>query len=295
MFRRSEGVLGPGVEFMDIVDSPAEMRNLADSLRAKGAPLGLVPTMGALHEGHVSLIARAASECAAVIVSIFVNPAQFASGDDLDTYPRTLDSDSKVCRSQGVAAIYAPAPEAMYASGFDTWIEVPTLAAGLCGPHRPGHFRGVATVVAKLFGACKPGRAYFGEKDFQQLVLIRRMSEDLDLGVEIVGCPIVREKDGLALSSRNVNLDGDERERALSLSRGLCRAKQLFSDGEKNASRLCAVVNEELEGAGAQTDYVEIVDSGTLQPLELAGEGARIAVAAKIGSTRLIDNMPLGD
>lgn len=280
---------------MDIVDSPAEMRVLADSLRAKGGPLGLVPTMGALHEGHISLIARAASECAAVVASIFVNPAQFAPTEDFDTYPRTFESDLNVCRAKGVAAVYAPAPDAMYKGGFDTWIEVPSMSAGLCGLHRPGHFRGVATVVTKLFNACKPDSAYFGEKDFQQLVLIRRMSEDLDLGVKVIACPIVREKDGLAMSSRNVNLHGDERERALSLIKGLRRAKQLFSNGEKASRRLCAAVYEELEKAHAQADYVEIVASGTLQPLEFANGCARIMVAAKIGPIRLIDNLSLGD
>jgi pantoate--beta-alanine ligase len=287
--------LSPWVEFMDIVDSPAEMWVLADSLREKGGPLGLVPTMGALHEGHISLIARAASECAAVVVSIFVNPAQFAPTEDLDTYPRTFESDLKVCRAKGVAAVYAPTPEAMYKSGFDTWIDVPAMSAGLCGLHRSGHFRGVATVVAKLFNACKPERAYFGEKDFQQFILIRRMSEDLDLGVKIIACPIVREKDGLAMSSRNVNLHGDERARALCLIKGLRRGKQLFTSGEKASRRLCAVVHEELERANMQADYVEIVASDTLQPLELAGEGARIAVAASIGQVRLIDNLSLGD
>jgi pantoate--beta-alanine ligase len=251
--------------------------------------------MGALHEGHTSLIASAVSECASVVVSIFVNPAQFAPTEDLDTYPRTFELDLEVCRSRGVAAVYAPTPEAMYQDGFDTWIEVPSMSAGLCGLHRPGHFRGVVTIVAKLFNACKPDRAYFGEKDFQQFVLIRHMSEDLDFGVNVIACPIVREKDGLAMSSRNVNLSGGERERALCLIKGLRRAKQLFLDGEKESARLCAVVREELEKAHAQVDYVEIIASDTLEPLESANKFARIAVAANIGSIRLIDNLALGD
>ncbi len=280
---------------MDVIDSPAEMQKLADTLRSKGSPLGLVPTMGALHEAHISLIRRAVSDCPAAVVSIFVNPAQFGPHEDLDSYPRTIEADLNICRAEGVAAVYAPTAAAMYGNGFDTWIEVPSLTAGLCGPHRPGHFRGVATVVAKLFAACKPDKAYFGEKDYQQLVLIRRMAEDLNLGVEIVACPIVREKDGLAMSSRNVNLRGDERERALSLSRGLYRAKKLFAGGEKNAAGLIAAAREELKGARAQIDYIEIVDPDTLSPLEVAQDSARIAVAAQIGSTRLIDNMALGD
>ncbi|MBT5369009.1 MAG: pantoate--beta-alanine ligase [Nitrospinaceae bacterium] len=280
---------------MDIVDSPAKMRTLAGTLRAKCGTLGLVPTMGALHEGHTSLIASAVSECASVVVSIFVNPAQFAPTEDLDTYPRTFELDLEVCRSRGVAAVYAPTPEAMYQDGFDTWIEVPSMSAGLCGLHRPGHFRGVVTIVAKLFNACKPDRAYFGEKDFQQFVLIRHMSEDLDFGVNVIACPIVREKDGLAMSSRNVNLSGGERERALCLIKGLRPAKQLFLEGEKESARLCAVVREELEKAHAQVDYVEIIASDTLEPLESANKFARIAVAANIGSIRLIDNLALGD
>ena len=262
-------------------------------MRANDGPLGLVPTMGALHEGHIHLIDRAVSECPTVVVSIFVNPTQFGPGEDYGTYPRNYESDIRICRSRGVVAIYSPTADAMYGKEFSTLIEVPSLAEGLCGPHRPGHFRGVATVVAKLFAACKPDRAYFGEKDYQQLILIRRMALDLNLGIEVVGCPTVREKDGLALSSRNVNLQGDERKRALSLSRGLRKATELFAAGEKEASILILAVSQELEMAEAKIDYIAVVDPDTLKPLERVDISARIAVAAHIGATRLIDNIPL--
>ncbi len=278
---------------MDVIDSPARMRELAGTLRQPASPLGLVPTMGAHHAGHLSLIRRSVSECAATVVSIFVNPAQFGSGEDLETYPRTFRKDLEICRQEGVAAVYAPAAEEMYANGFDTWVEVPSLASGLCGPHRPGHFRGVATVVVKLFSVCKPDRAYFGEKDYQQLVLIRRMAGDLDMGVEIVACPTSREVDGLAMSSRNINLRGDERERSLSLRRGLFRAQELLARGEGSAAALIEAAREELDMARAEVEYVEVVDAETLAPLKTVEAPCRMVIAARIGSTRLIDNISL--
>ncbi len=278
---------------MDVIDSPARMREVADELRRAAPPLGLVTTMGALHEGHLSLIRQAVSECAATVVSIFVNPTQFGPGEDLDTYPRTFQKDLDVCRQEGVAAVYSPAAEKMFADGFDTWVEVPSLASGLCGPCRPGHFRGVATVVTKLFSACKADRAYFGEKDFQQLVLIRRMAKDLDLGVEVVACPTVREKDGIAMSSRNVNLQGEERERSLSLSRGLFKARKLLEEGEVRSAALIQAAREELDKARAEVDYVEVVDPETLAPVVTIKGSCRMVMAAKIGATHLIDNIPL--
>ncbi|MEE9274939.1 MAG: pantoate--beta-alanine ligase [bacterium] len=278
---------------MRIIDSPSRMRAEAEALRGEGGPLGLVPTMGALHEGHLSLVRRAVGECAAVVVSIFLNPSQFGPGDDLDAYPSSWEADLAACRAEGAAAVYAPSAEAMYPPGFGAWVEVPSLAAGLCGPHRPGHFRGVATVVLKLFAACRPDRAYFGAKDYQQLVLIRRMARDLDLGVEVIGCPIVRDRDGLALSSRNRYLDEEERERALSLSRGLRRAESLLAGGERGAGALIAAAREEMERARAEIDYIAVVDPETLAPLERVEGPARMAVAARVGKTRLIDNIPL--
>jgi len=278
---------------MRLIQTPSEMHEAADFLRAGRPPLGLVPTMGALHEGHRSLIRRAADECGEVVVSLFVNPAQFGPGEDYGRYPRTFEADCKLCEEEGVAAIYHPSAEAMYPPGFSAWVEVASLAKGLCGPYRPGHFRGVATVVLKLFAACRPHRAYFGEKDYQQLVIIRRMARDLDLGVEVVGCPTVREPDGLALSSRNAYLTAEERPRALSLIRGLRRAEAMLASGERETVYLVAAAREEMARAGVQPDYAEVVHPGTLAPLDEVEGEARMAVAARVGGTRLIDNIPL--
>ncbi len=269
------------------------MREVAETLRRENAPLGLVPTMGALHEGHKSLIARAMSESGAVVVSIFVNPAQFAAGEDYDTYPRTFEADLEACREMGAAFVYAPKASSMYPGGYDTWVDVPGLGAPLCGAHRAGHFRGVATVVLKLFTACLPHRAYFGEKDYQQLVLIRRMADDLDLGVEIVPCPIVREDDGMALSSRNAYLSDDERFRARAISGALFDAKKKVAAGERLSAALIQSCMDELEKVGSRVDYVEIVDPATLEKVEQINGAARMAVAAYIGETRLIDNISL--
>ena len=278
---------------MKVVDTPQKMRELAETLRRDDAPLGLVPTMGALHAGHRSLIARAAQECGAFVVSIFVNPAQFAAGEDYDAYPRTFDADLDICREMGASCVYAPRANAMYPGGFDTWVDVPGLGAPLCGGHRPGHFRGVATVVLKLITACLPHRAYFGEKDYQQLVLIRRMAHDLDLGVEIVSCPIVREVDGVALSSRNAYLSKDERLRARAISAALFEAKETVADGERTSAAIISSCLNDLEQAGAEVDYVEIVDPATLERVDNINGVARMAIAAYIGGTRLIDNIAL--
>ena len=269
------------------------MRELAEALRRDDAPLGLVPTMGALHEGHKSLIDRATEECGAAVVSIFVNPAQFAAGEDYDTYPRTFEADLEACREMGVACVYAPRANVMYPGGYDTWVDVPGLGAPLCGSHRQGHFRGVATVVLKLLAACLPHRAYFGEKDYQQLVLIRRMTQDLDLGVEIVPCPIVREDDGMALSSRNAYLSTDERSRARAISAALFDAKKKVAAGERFSAVIIGACMDELEKAGSRVDYVEIVEPATLERVEQINGSARMAVAAYIGETRLIDNILL--
>ena len=269
------------------------MRELAEALRRDDAPLGLVPTMGALHEGHKSLIDRAREECSAVVVSIFVNPAQFGAGEDYDTYPRTFEADLEACREMGVAVVYAPRANAMYPGGYDTWVDVPGLGAPLCGSHRQGHFRGVATVVLKLFTACLPHRAYFGEKDYQQLVLIRRMTQDLDLGLEIVPCPIVREDDGMALSSRNAYLSADERSRARAISGALFDAKKRVVSGERLSAAIVRACVDELEKVEAKVDYVEIVEPATLERVEKINGVARMAVAAYIGETRLIDNILL--
>ncbi len=278
---------------MKVVDTPQEMRELAEALRRDRAPLGLVPTMGALHEGHGSLIARAMDECSAVVVSIFVNPAQFSTGEDYNTYPRTFEADLQVCREMGVCSVYAPKADSMYPGGYDTWVDVPGLGASLCGGHRAGHFQGVATVVLKLFSACLPHRAYFGEKDYQQLVLIERMAHDLNIGVEIIPCPIVREDDGMALSSRNAYLSDEERLRARSISRALFHAKKMVASGERLCSTIIKACMDELEKAGSKVDYVEIVDPATLEKVEKINGAARMAIAAHIGETRLIDNISL--
>ncbi len=278
---------------MKVVDTPQKMRALAETLKREDMPIGLVPTMGALHAGHKSLIARAREECGTVVVSIFVNPAQFAPSEDYGTYPRTFETDLDICRKMGVAVVYAPRTDAMYPGGFDTWVDVPGLGAPLCGAHRPGHFRGVATVVLKLFTACLPHRAYFGEKDYQQLVLIRRMSRDLDLGVEIVSCPIVREDGGMALSSRNAYLSDEERSRACSISAALFDAKKKVAAGERFSAAIIQACVDELEKAGSRIDYVEIVEPTTLERVEQISGTARMAVAAYVGKTRLIDNILL--
>ena len=278
---------------MKVLDTPQKMRELAEALRRDDAPLGLVPTMGALHEGHKSLIDRAREECGAVVVSIFVNPAQFGAGEDYDTYPRTFEADLESCREMGVACVYAPRANAMYPGGYDTWVDVPGLGAPLCGSHRQGHFRGVATVVLKLFTACLPHRAYFGEKDYQQLVLIRRMTQDLDLAIEIVPCPIVREDDGMALSSRNAYLSADERSRARAISGALFDAKKRVVSGERLSAAIVRACVDELEKVEARVDYVEIVEPATLERVEKINGAARMAVAAYIGETRLIDNILL--
>ncbi len=278
---------------MEVIKSPAEMQKAAGALRSEASPLGLVPTMGALHDGHISLIKRATTECAAVVVSIFVNPSQFGLGEDFELYPSSLDSDLEICENLEIAVVYAPPADAMFEKGYDTWIEVPSLAAGLCGANRPGHFRGVATVVAKLFSICRPERVYFGEKDYQQLVLIRRMVLDLNLGVDVIGCPTVRENDGLAMSSRNANLEKNERERAIFISRGLYRAQDLFVAGERSVNELKKAAHEELEKGDVEIDYIEVIDPETMEPLEVAFDSSRMAISAKVGAIRLIDNLPL--
>ena len=260
---------------MKVVDTPQKMRELAEMLRRDSAPLGLAPTMGALHEGHRSLIVRAMDECGAVVVSIFVNPAQFSPGEDYQTYPRTFEADLEVCREMGVYSVYAPKADSMYPNGYDTWVDVPGLGAPLCGGHRPGHFQGVATVVLKLFSACLPHRAYFGEKDYQQLVLIERMAHDLNIGVEIVPCPIVREDDGVALSSRNAYLSDEERLRARSISGALFHAKKMVATGERLSSTIIDACVDELEKVDARVDYVQIVDPATLEKAEKINGVAR--------------------
>ena len=258
-------------------------------------PLGLVPTMGALHEGHLTLVRRARDENATVAVSIFVNPTQFGANEDLSTYPRDMERDLALLEAEGVDLVYAPSPEEVYPPGFDTWIEPGALAERLEGAARPGHFRGVATVVAKLFNVVRPDRAYFGQKDGQQLAVIRQMARDLDMGIEIVAVPTVRDADGLAMSSRNAYLTPEQRRAAPVIYRALSAARHLWEAGETDAERLRGNVREILqqEPQLAGIDYVSVADAGTLQELAQVDGPAMVSTAVRMGETRLIDNVAL--
>ncbi|HZZ83767.1 MAG TPA: pantoate--beta-alanine ligase [Anaeromyxobacteraceae bacterium] len=281
----------------ELVRDPAawQARALAD--RAAGRTIALVPTMGFLHEGHLSLMREArrrAGQDGVVLASIFVNPTQFGPNEDLAAYPRDLEGDLARCASAGVSRVLAPAEaQAMFAPGHQTWVEVQDVSQGLCGARRPGHFRGVATVVAKLLLLSQPHLALFGEKDYQQLQVLRGLVRDLGFPVEIVGMPIVREPDGLARSSRNSYLSAEERLQALALSRALFQARDAAAAGERDAARLVAGARAALEAAGLRVDYVELVHPDTLRPVERAATGAVMLLAAFAGKTRLIDNCRL--
>ncbi len=274
---------------MEILRTAAEMR--AWSLRHKcgGRSVGFVPTMGALHEGHLSLVRASRAECGVTVVSIFVNPAQFAPNEDFDAYPREFDKDSAKCAELGVDAVYAPRGSEMYPEDYATRVRVEGLSEGLCGASRPHFFGGVATVVAKLFNAVLPDRAYFGQKDAQQCAVIQRMARDLDTGVEVVEMPIVREPDGLAMSSRNQYLDETGRRRGLCLSRSLFAARAALEQGEDDAEKIRAMVRA---GMGeVDIDYIELVDAKTLKPVAKVDRPVLLAVAAQVGKARLIDNI----
>ena len=261
------------------------------------SPVGLVPTMGFLHEGHLSLVRRAREENSSVVVSIFVNPTQFGPNEDLAAYPRDLPRDLHLLESEGVDLVWAPPPEVVYPLNYQTWVTVEKVTQSLEGQYRPGHFMGVATVVAKLFNATKPERAYFGQKDAQQVAVIRRMVQDLNFDLEVVACPIVREPDGLAMSSRNVNLSKADRQAATVLSRSLSAAREAFVHGERIAGNLRQIMNEILELEPlANPQYVSCADPDTLQELdgEISGK-ALLSMAVYFGKTRLIDNMLIGD
>ena len=281
-----------------VLRTPAEVREHSRAERRAGRRVALVPTMGALHDGHRSLITAAAELADTVIVSIFVNPIQFDRADDFNSYPRLPADDLALCAAAGAAAVYLPGVEHMYPAGFDTRVEAGSLADRFEGEHRPGHFTGVATVVTKLFGAVEPDVAVFGEKDFQQLAVIRRMTVDLDLGIEIVAAPTCREPDGLAMSSRNRRLDPDARRAAVGIPDGLDAAQAAVADGEQHPEVLAAIVRGHLHGAEA-IDYVAIIDPDTLTPLDdlRAPDGSwrpSVAlVAAWYGGVRLIDNRRL--
>ncbi len=281
---------------LSVVRTVADTRALLDPLVKRGSRVALVPTMGFLHEGHATLMREAKARADVVVVSIFVNPTQFGPKEDLASYPRDEAGDVTRCEREGVTAVFAPSAAEMYPPGFGASIDAGPVAHGLDGARRPGHFSGVATVVAKLFGIVRPHVALFGEKDFQQLQVVRALTRDLNLGVEIVGIPTVREPDGLAMSSRNSYLNADERTAARALSRGLFAAQALASRGPVAADALVQVVRQALAEVQAKEDEIALVHAITLEPLRAVQPSvpARLLVAAFVGKTRLIDNVPVG-
>ncbi len=268
------------------------MQATATELRQEGNTIGFVPTMGFLHEGHLSLLDIARQKCDVLVMSIFVNPTQFGENEDLEEYPRDFDRDARLARERGVDILFHPAAKEMYTDNFATYVVTDYLSEKLCGASRPTHFRGVATVVSKLFNIVRPDIAVFGQKDAQQATIIKRMVQDLNFPVEIVTGPIVREQDGLALSSRNTYLSSEERQQATSLYRGLQQAKKLVESGEVNSNIIVDEIRSILEAEpDIREDYIAIVDPGTLDPVREVNQGVLIAIAAFVGTTRLIDNI----
>jgi pantoate--beta-alanine ligase len=280
---------------MQIVSTINEVRAQVKEWKREGLIVGFVPTMGYLHEGHASLMKRARLDCDKVVASIFVNPMQFGANEDLDSYPRDLEADAKLCESIGVDLIFHPEVEEMYADGFCSFVDMNGLTKELCGKSRPIHFRGVCTVVSKLFHIVTPDKAFFGQKDAQQLAVIRRMVKDLNMDIEVVGCPIVREEDGLAKSSRNTYLNEEERKAALILSKTIRLGEKLAEDGMTNAKELVAAMKENLEKEPmAKIDYVEAVSMDTIEKVDKIEGNVLVAMAVYIGKTRLIDNFIIG-
>lgn len=280
---------------MELVHDPEAFRSACDAARVGGRRVGLVPTMGALHAGHLSLVREAKQRADFVAVSVFVNPTQFGPNEDLDAYPRTLEEDADKCRDEGVALLFAPDDRGMYPPGEETRVKVGKTAEALCGTSRPDHFEGVATIVTKLLALAGPCVAVFGRKDYQQWRVIQRLVTDLFLPVEVVGAPIVREADGLALSSRNAYLKADERKRALALSQALRATAEAHATGVRDAAKLAQTARRVLDGEVDAIDYVTLADPDTVVPVvDTAGDRVLLAIAARVGSTRLIDNMVLG-
>jgi pantoate--beta-alanine ligase len=277
---------------MRVVDTVQEMQSVCRALRRSGKSLGLVPTMGALHAGHLSLVKASKVTCDVTAVSIFVNPTQFGPNEDLARYPRTFEADCALLEAEGVDLIFAPLVDEMYPAGSSTWVEVEGEGDRLEGASRPGHLRGVATIVSKLFHIVTPTHAFFGQKDAAQLAVLRKMVRDLCFDLQIIGCPIVREADGLAMSSRNHYLSAEERLQALVLSRALLAASELVAGGETSAAPLLNVMRAVFAAEpAARVDYITIVDPDTLLPIEHIAQGGMLAVAAYIGTTRLLDNV----
>lgn len=276
---------------MNISGSISEVRQIVKEWRKEGLTVGFVPTMGYLHEGHKSLIDKAVKENDRVVVSVFVNPIQFGPTEDLASYPRDLERDAKLCEEAGASILFNPEVEEMYFDDRTTFVNMDGLTKELCGKSRPIHFQGVCTVVSKLFNIATPDRAYFGQKDAQQLAVIKRMVRDLNFDIEIVGCPIIREEDGLAKSSRNTYLSLEERKAAVILSQALKIGKEMIEQGENNAAKVKAAITEEIDTEPlAKIDYVEIVDFNNIEPIETIGDSILTAIAVYIGKTRLIDN-----
>lgn len=274
-----------------VVSTVCETRAQVKEWKNQGLTVGLVPTMGYLHEGHQSLIKKAVEENDRVVVSVFVNPIQFAPNEDLETYPRDLEADKRLCDSTGADLIFHPTPDEMYPDGFSTHIQMDNLTKELCGKTRPTHFGGVCTVVGKLFNIVQPDKAYFGQKDAQQLAIIKRMVRDLNFDIEIVGCPIIREPDGLAKSSRNTYLNADERKAALILSKAIKLGEELVADGERNAQTVIKAMTDKINTEPlARIDYVNVVDALSIEPLDVIKGEVLVAIAVYIGKTRLIDN-----
>jgi pantoate--beta-alanine ligase len=286
---------GKNTQFsMKIIQTPEEMQSAAQMLRREGKTIGFVPTMGFLHEGHLSLMRLARNRADVLVASIFVNPAQFGPNEDFDAYPRDFERDETLCREEGVDFLFYPTPETMYLDGHSVWVDEESLSGGLCGASRPGHFRGVCTVVAKLLNMVLPDCMALGEKDAQQLRILRRMVRDLNFSTEIMSGPIIREDDGLAMSSRNRYLSSKERAEAVCLFQALEKAEALFAAGERDAEALRTAVREEIEQTSGTVDYIELVDDETLRPVERLIRPALLALAVKFSGARLIDNAVLG-
>lgn len=276
---------------MNISGSISEVRQIVKEWRKEGLTVGLVPTMGYLHEGHKSLIDKAVKENDRVVVSVFVNPIQFGPTEDLASYPRDLERDAKLCEEAGANLIFHPEKEEMYFDDFSSFVEVQGVSKGLCGKSRPIHFRGVCTVVTKLFNIVKPDRAYFGQKDAQQLAVVKRMVRDLNMDIEIIGCPIIREEDGLAKSSRNTYLSPEERKAAVILSKSLKLGKEAIEAGERDCKKIIDIITNNINTEKlAKIDYVEVVDPLSIENIDKIENSALVAMAVYIGKTRLIDN-----
>lgn len=276
---------------MEIFDRIDDVRAAVSVARAAGKKIGLVPTMGALHAGHVSLIERAVGDCGFVVVSIFVNPTQFGPNEDFDKYPRDIEVDAKICEDAGADVVFAPSSSEMYPSANSTWVDVEGITEHLCGGSRAGHFRGVTTVCSKLFNIVCPDLAFFGQKDAQQAIVIKRMVADLNMPLEIVVCPTVRQEDGLALSSRNKYLSESERKDALLISKALKACAKALFDGESDCETLIGIMKEIISGGAVEIEYLSIVDVGTLESADVIEGQALVAIAGLIGKTRLIDNI----